>query len=87
MSHDTSFMAGLSAAVEVEAHVESVASIRHLKGGWWRLLATGVLLMVTLPVFAAAAALCLPVLLVVAGAEGLRSLLALSSVLRRSLSR
>ena len=87
MSHDASFIASLSAAVEAEGPAERAASPRHPQGVFWRLLATGALLAVTLPVFAAAAVLCLPVLLVVAGAEGLRSLLALSPMLRQSLLR
>ena len=87
MSHDASFIASLSAAVEAEGPAERAASTRYRQGMSWRLLATGALLVVTLPVFAAAAVLCLPVLLVVRGAEGLRSLLALSPMLRQSLPR
>ena len=87
MSHNASFIASLSASVEAERPAVPAVSTRGPQGVWWRLLATGVLLMVTLPVFAAAAVLCLPVLVVLAGAEGLRSLPTSAPMLWQSLPR
>ena len=60
------------------AEPSASAPRRRPTGLTWRHAATGVLLLVALPVFAVAAVACLPVLLVVAGAQSLRRLWALT---------
>ena len=54
------------------------ASVQHPGGLTWRHAASGVLLLVALPVFAVAAIACLPVLMVTAGGQGLLRVWALA---------
>jgi hypothetical protein len=56
----------------------ATAPRQHPIGLTWRHAATGVLLLVALPVFAVAAVACLPVLLMVAAAQSLRRVWALA---------
>ena len=53
------------------ARPDVAAAVQRPLGLTWRHVATGVLLLLTLPVFALAAVACLPVVLVVAGGQGL----------------
>ena len=73
MYKTASFAAPLQTAVGFDGGVlDTVSPARPPAGLSWRHVVTVGLLLVTLPVFAVAAALSLPVMLLVAGAAGIR---------------
>jgi hypothetical protein len=73
MYKNASFAAPLQAAVGFDSSVARAASSsRPPTGLSWRHAGTAALLLVTLPVFAAAAVVSLPVMLLMAGAAGAR---------------
>jgi hypothetical protein len=71
MYQDASFAALPPTDTGLAVHGASAPARRPTAGLTWRHVATGGLLLVALPVFAVAALVCLPVLLVAAGAQSL----------------
>lgn len=79
MYQDASFAAlPPTADTGLAMHDASAPAQGPAAGLTWRHVATGGLLLVALPVFALAAAVCLPVLMVAAGAQSLRQVWALA---------
>ncbi len=84
MYKNASYAAPLSKAAGFDGRELRLASGVHTPTGLtWRHLATVALLLVTLPVFALAAAVSLPVLLLAGAGQGLRAALAQSPGRRR----